>query len=74
MDKRDEQILLHIYTHCKDLEGFINRFGNTIDNFKKDRAFYNSVYMSLMQISELSRNLTSEFIESTREQISWSAV
>jgi uncharacterized protein with HEPN domain len=30
--------------------------------------------MSLMQISELSRNLTSEFIESTREQISWSAV
>lgn len=74
MDKRDEQILLHIYAHCNDLEGFINRFGNTIDNFKKDRAFYNSVCMSLMQISELSRNLTSEFIESTREQISWSAV
>ena len=74
MDKHDEQILLHIYTHCTDLEGFINRFGNTIDVFKKDRAFYNSVCMSLMQISELSRNLTSDFIESTREQISWSAV
>jgi hypothetical protein len=28
MDKRDEQVLLHIYTHCTDLEGFINRFGN----------------------------------------------
>jgi len=28
MDKRDEQVLLHIYTHCTDLKGFIKRFGN----------------------------------------------
>ena len=26
MDKRDEQVLLHIYTHCTDLEGFINDY------------------------------------------------
>ena len=74
MDKHSEQILLHIYAHCSDVEGFIERFGNTIEDFKNDRAFYNSICMSLMQISELSRNLSNEFIETTGEQIPWSAV
>ena len=54
MDKNNKQVLLHIYAHCLDIEAFIMRFGNTIEDFKKDRAFYNSMCMSLMQISELS--------------------
>ena len=74
MDEHNKQVLLHIYKHSSDVEDFINRFGNSIDVFKKDRAFYNSVCMSLMQISEMSRNLTEEFIETTKEQIPWGAV
>lgn len=68
MDKHNEQILLHIYAHCLDVESFIKRFGNSIEEFKKDRAFYNSICMSLMQISELSRSLTDEFIEETKDR------
>ena len=54
MDKHNEQILLHIYAHCLDVESFIKRFGNSIEDFKNDRAFYNSMCMSLMQSSDLS--------------------
>ena len=74
MDKHNEQILLHICAHCLDVESFIKRFGNSIEDFKNDRAFYNSMCMSLMQISDLSRDLTDNFIESTKEQIPWRAV
>ena len=69
MDKNNKQVLLHIYAHCLDIEAFIMRFGNTIEDFKKDRAFYNSMCMSLMQISELSRTLTDDFIEATKDKI-----
>lgn len=74
MDKNNKQVLLHIYAHCLDIETFIMRFGNTIEDFKKDRAFYNSMCMSLMQISELSRTLTDDFIEATKDKIQWRAV
>ncbi len=46
MDEHNKQVLLHIYKHSSDVEEFINRFGNSIEVFKKDRAFYNSVCMS----------------------------
>ena len=39
MDKHNEQILLHIYAHCLDVESFIKRFGNSIEDFKKALAF-----------------------------------
>ena len=74
MDKHNEQTLLHIYAHCADIEVFIKRFGNSIEDFKKDRAYYNSMCMALMQISELSRNLSDGFIETTKDQIPWGAV
>ena len=31
MDKHNEQTLLHIYAHCADIEEFIKRFGNSIE-------------------------------------------
>lgn len=74
MKQRDEQVIIHIYYHCKDIEEFNNRFGDTFEDFCQDRAYFNSVCMAIMQISELSRELSDEFTESTSALIPWTKV
>ena len=74
MNQRDEQVITHIYFHCKDIEEFNSRFGDSFENFCQDRAYFNSVCMAIMQISELSRDLSDEYAESTKEIIPWGKV
>ncbi len=74
MNQRDEQVITHIYFHCKDIEEFILRFGDSFENFSQDRAYFNSVCMSIMQISELSRELSDGYCESTKELMPWEKV
>ena len=74
MNQRDEQVITHIYFHCKDIQEFIERFGDSFEAFCEDRAYFNSVSMAIMQISELSRELSDEFTKSTNEKMPWSKV
>ena len=74
MNQRDEQVITHIYFHCKDIQEFIERFGDSFEAFCEDRAYFNSVSMAIIQISELSRELSDEFTKSTNEKMPWSKV
>lgn len=71
MDKSDWQRIIHIRTHCDDVENFINRFGRDYNTFVEDRAYFNAVSMCIFQIGELANSLTEEFRQKTNNEIPW---
>ncbi len=74
MDKSDWQRLLHIRTHCEDVELFINRFGRNYDTFIEDCAYFNAVSMCIFQIGELSNSLSEDFRQRTSSDIPWKMI
>lgn len=48
MNRGDKQRLLHIKIYCKDIAGFIERFGRDYDIFIRDRAYCNAVSMCIL--------------------------
>lgn len=63
MQNTDLQRIEHILDYCEDIEGTLLRFGSDYQTFLNDRDFYNSISMSLLQISELANGLSKEFLE-----------
>ena len=66
--------LTNMRIFCKDIVGFIERFGDNYQTFITDRAYYNAVSMGIMQIGELANGLTKEFREKTKEQMQWEMI
>lgn len=74
MNKSDYQRIQHIQRYCKDIRGFIARFGANFDTFSQDRAYFNAVSMCILQIGELANGLSPAFREETKEQMPWDMV
>jgi uncharacterized protein with HEPN domain len=74
MRSADEQRLEHIVDYCNDIEDSVKRFGSDLDLFIADRDFYNSVSMSLLQIGELAKGLSSELAAATGDCVPWGAI
>lgn len=74
MANRDKSILQHIKMHCEDISAFITRFGKDFKLFTSDRAYFNAVSMCILQIGELSKSLSDEFIAETSDKIPWSSI
>ena len=47
MDNRDISILKHMLRYCNEIEKTINRFGNSIEDFKKDNDYKDSLSMKI---------------------------
>ena len=62
---RDASILLHISEYCERIQKSLNRFGSDFDTFKNDNDLRDSVSMNLLQIGELAKKLSDEFITLT---------
>ena len=60
MDK-DTGIIKRIIEHIENVCNAQKRFGNEYTIFVSDKDYFNSVCMSLLQIGELARHLTTEF-------------
>jgi uncharacterized protein with HEPN domain len=73
LSKHDRNILQHIQEYCILLEKSIARFGNSFDTFISDRDYYQSVAMSVYQMSELTNSLTTEFKMNSRN-IPWKEI
>jgi uncharacterized protein with HEPN domain len=58
---KDARIIKHIIEHIENICNAKKRFGSNIEVFVKDKDYFNSVCMSLLQIGELARHLTTEF-------------
>lgn len=74
MIRGDYQRLRLIQRYCKDISGFIGRFGNSFASFTGDRAYYNAISMCILQIGELVNGLSDEFREETKEQMPWGMI
>lgn len=74
MKESDFRRLQRIKKYCIDIDKSIKRFGSEYDTFNKDKDYFNSVSMSIMQIGELSKGLSDEFKERTKMQIQWGAI
>ena len=69
MDK-DTGIINRIINHIEDALNTYKRFGSDFNLFSSDRDYFNSICMSLLQIGELARNLSTEFT-SAHADIPW---
>ena len=74
MDSKDKNILQHIVRYCNDIKMFIERFGQDLSVFTSDRAYFNAVAMSILQIGELSTGLSEEYRSKTSDKIPWSNI
>lgn len=71
---RDESILSHIIEYCEKIQNSLERFGSDFDTFKTDADLRDSVSMNLLQIGELSKKLSDEFLTATRTEMNWRAI
>jgi len=67
---RNESVLQHIVQHCEKIFALQERFGKNISIFLSDVAYYDSVFMNLMQIGELSNRLSKKF-QDAHNDIPW---
>lgn len=74
MDNRDISILKHMLKYCNEIQKTLDRFGRTIENFKKDSDYKDSLSMKIFQIGELANHLTDDYLEQTKNEINWNAI
>ena len=61
MTGADKQVLEKILGYCDVIEQTIERFGDRYELFSEDIDYRNSISMSLLQIGELAKHLSSDF-------------
>ncbi len=57
---RERIVVQKILEYCKDIRITIKRFGNSKEKFIRDKDYFNSVCMSILQIGELSNYLADD--------------
>lgn len=62
--ERNIDILKHIVDYCNEISHTQTYFGNSFEVFKSNSIYRNAVAMCILQIGELSGNLTDDFKES----------
>jgi uncharacterized protein with HEPN domain len=73
VESRDLTILKKIIGYCDEITDANNQFGNTLENLKASSVYRNAVSMCVLQIGELSTQLTDEFKE-THLGILWKSI
>ena len=71
---RDLNVLKHMHEYCVDIETDSKRLGDDYDVFKNDKMYQKAITMSLLQIGELSNQLTDAFKSSTAGQMDWRGI
>jgi uncharacterized protein with HEPN domain len=74
MNSGDIQCIQHIKTYCEDIAETIIRFGQNYTAFVRDKDYFKSISMSMMQIGELSTILSDDFKIETKDQMQWGAM
>jgi uncharacterized protein with HEPN domain len=73
MADKNLQRIRFIKEYCDEIIETVERFGSDYDVFIKDKDYYKSVSMSILQIGELSNWLTEDF-KNFQKEIPWSAI
>ena len=71
MNDRDKQSLLLIRKYCMQIFAARERFGNSLDAFRADDAFYDAMAMKLFQVGELAAKLSPELASASENRVPW---
>ena len=71
---RDKSILEHIVVYTVKIENSIRRFGNGFRVFLEDADFRDAVSMNILQIGELAKKLSDDYIQKTSHEMNWKAI
>ncbi len=74
MEKSNEQLLEHMLLYIKQIEEANATFNASKEELKNNSVYRNAVALCILQIGELSNNLTEDYRNSTESQIPWKAV
>lgn len=69
---RDMQRLEHILEYCESIEDSVARFGDDFQSFHSDKAYHDLICFYLLQIGELSGQLSPEIRAASADTMDWS--
>ena len=62
MQTSDLQRIMHMRAYCEAVTGYLERNNYSRDAFSSDRMFFDAVSMCVLQIGELAKSLSDEFL------------
>lgn len=68
--ERDRNIIQHILEYCDDIAATHAEFDRSKERFMATRTYQNAIGMCILQIGELVKHLSSEFV-SAHPDIDW---
>lgn len=68
MQDRDSVVIGYMLEYCREIDITLHYFGASEESFRENCIFRNSVSMCLLQIGELARKLSPEFVAEHPEQ------
>ena len=71
---RNLTVLLHMKEYCEQIDKALDIFGKSIKDFNTNVVFRNAISMPIFQIGELVNHLTSDYIDSTQNNINWNEI
>ena len=74
MKDKNISILKHIVKYCVEINETLNNYNVNKDEFMNNHIFKKAVSMGILQIGELSNNLTEEYRESTINEMNWRVI
>ena len=72
-NERDIAVLRKILRYCCEVDEAVERFGKNFEIFENDAVFRNAVSMPIMQIGELTKQLSDEFT-ATDSNVPWHSI
>jgi uncharacterized protein with HEPN domain len=72
MQPHDVQILEHIYEYCVSIGETVERFGDSFESFREDKAYHDLICFYLLQIGELAGQLSPELRAASGDRMDWS--
>lgn len=72
-NNRNADILRRIISYCNDISEAIQRFGEDYTVFTQDSVYKNATALCVLQIGELTTNLTSDF-KQTYTGVPWTQI
>lgn len=73
VNHKDGQILQHIIIYCNEIDSTIKQFGKFKRTFETDYIYRNAVSMPILQIGELAKRLSDDFLKESTD-IPWRAI
>ena len=71
---RDLTILLNMRKYCRYITENLGKIKNGIDEFKTTPLYRDSISMEIQQIGELTKDLSEEFLNKTKNEIPWNQI